>query len=466
MKFSERVRLATPLPAAWMSGVIIHNVYIKFYTDIIGLDPKYIGWVYLLFNIWNVINDPVIGMWLDRKRARPGRGKLVRVMRNCVPWLLLMLVTMAWSSPDWSQQTLFIVLLVELFIYDVAATVYLIAATSHYYLSAPTTGTRVQVEVVRQWIGNVVSFVATVVATQLLVGDLVTDRTVIATLLMGVVAVNALVYLVGVARLRDPDRLYTVGNNDGPPSAKALVEDLGSMLRMRSFWAWFLHSLFAMAPMGIYFTAFLYFMDHVIGAEGWQATAADVGSMIVVLALLPLLARFIARMGARTSAWLGLMPYMLGFAALFFATRWWQVLVCYLVIMLGKALAGTAGVAIDAMLVDDNEQLTGTRKTGQLAAVRAILGAPITGVQLVLYMSILSATGYQAGADTQSPEAQLGIRIATCLVPIGFCLVSLVPLLFLPYSRARERELNEYSVTRRGAGGSDVASGGQVATAG
>ena len=82
MKFGERVRLATPLPATWMSSVIIHNVYIKFYTDIIGLDTQYIGWVYLAFNIWNVLNDPVIGVWLDRKRAVPGKGKLVRIMRN------------------------------------------------------------------------------------------------------------------------------------------------------------------------------------------------------------------------------------------------------------------------------------------------------------------------------------------------------------------------------------------------
>ena len=117
MKFGERVRLATPLPATWMSNITIHNVYIKFYTDVIGLEPKDLGWLYLAFNIWNVLNDPVIGVWLDRKRAVP-----------------------------------------------------------HYYLYAPSTKERVQVKVVRQWIGNGVSFIATVVATQLLVGDLVTER--------------------------------------------------------------------------------------------------------------------------------------------------------------------------------------------------------------------------------------------------------------------------------------------------
>ena len=40
LPFKHKLLLATPLPATWMSNVIIHNVYIKFYTDIIGLDPK------------------------------------------------------------------------------------------------------------------------------------------------------------------------------------------------------------------------------------------------------------------------------------------------------------------------------------------------------------------------------------------------------------------------------------------
>ena len=30
----------------------------KFYTDIIGLDIKYVGIIWLLFGIWNAVNDP------------------------------------------------------------------------------------------------------------------------------------------------------------------------------------------------------------------------------------------------------------------------------------------------------------------------------------------------------------------------------------------------------------------------
>src|SRR5699024_7632653 len=63
---------------------------------------------------------------------------------------------------------------------------------------------------------------------------------------------------------------------------------------------------------GMYFTAFLFFMDHVVRSTGTQATIADVGSMLVVLALLPLYAKIIKRIGSRASVFLGMIPYIGG----------------------------------------------------------------------------------------------------------------------------------------------------------
>ena len=53
---------------------------------------------------------------------------------------------------------------------------------------------------------------------------------------------------------------------------KTLWGDVRSILRMRAFWTWFFYGLLAFAPAGIYFTAFLYYMDHVIRSDGLLAT--------------------------------------------------------------------------------------------------------------------------------------------------------------------------------------------------
>ncbi|PMC75141.1 MFS transporter [Brachybacterium sp. UMB0905] len=458
MPWKRRALLATPLPAAWMSSVIIHNLYVKFYTDVVGLDTRYVGWVYLAFNIWNVLNDPVFGVLLDKMRYRPGKGKFLLVMRVTIPFLLLGLMAMAWTPSTWSQGAILAVFLLELFIFDVAATLYLISATSYVYLAAPTREDRIDVEVMRSWIGNAISSVATIVATQLLVGDAITERLTLNVLVMGVVLVNGIFYLIGAFALKDPPELYEHGDGGTAHiTGSRLRQDLLEILRLRAFWALFGHGLTFLAPMGIYFTAFLFFMDDVIGSTGTQATIADVGSMLIVLALLPLVARMIKRVGSRTALWLATLPYLAGFTALLLlAERWFHVLACYVLIMAGRYMVTISTSTLDAALIDDDERRTGIRKAGTIASVRALLTAPVAGTQMVIYMAILNHGGYISGAAEQTASAQEAIRWATAGVPILFALLGLLPLALLPYSRERERELSLWSEQQRAREGTAV----------
>src|SRR5699024_5119069 len=198
----------------------------------------------------------------------------------------------------------------------------------------------------------------------------------------GVVAVNGLLYLVPTVLLKDPPELYQRGDGSSEQVTPGqLLTDARSIMRMRGFWAWFAFGLTGTAPMGVYFTAYLYLMDHVIGSTGTQATVADVGSMAIVLLLLPLLARQVKRIGSRTSIWLGLVPYLAGLAAIFVVQTWWQVLLSYAALMSGKHIITTAGVAIDAALGGDNDRSAGIRTTSFLADIRAVLHAPLGGAQ-------------------------------------------------------------------------------------
>ena len=446
----RKALLATPLPATWMSNVIIHNVYVKFYTDVIGLDPVYVGWVYLAFNIWNLVNDPIFGVMLDKMHYRPGKGKFLLVMRRTVPFMLLGLILMAWTDPSWPQGVIFAVFLIELFLFDVASTFYVISATSYFYLAAPSREERIDVDVYKSWIGNVTSAVATVVATQLLVGDAITEHTTIATMLMGVVLVNALLYMIPVLLLKDPPELYEHGDaGNQQVTWEQLKVDARSILRMRAFWSWFAFSATGLAPLGMYFTAFLFLMDHVIHSTGTQATITDVGSMVVVLLLLPLYARLIKRIGSRTSIFVGMVPYILGLSALFLASEWWHVLLCYMVLMSGRYIIVTASTPLEASLIDENERDTGTRKTGTFAALRALMSAPLIGIQTSLFMWVIAAFGYDQRAEVQTATAEFGIRFATAGIPILFMLVGAIALAFLPYTKSVEAELSKFSLSQR-----------------
>ncbi|NLW19908.1 MAG: hypothetical protein GXY84_00830 [Clostridiales bacterium] len=448
----EKFFLALPIPASSLSGVLIHNVYIKLYTDLIGLAPMYVGLVYLIYNIWNFLNDPLIGVLIDRRKVDPKRGKFLHIMRISVPFMILCLVAMLFSQPSWPQWLIFTALLVELFIFDTFSTAYSVAANSLILVAAASKEERVDVNVIQAYVANIVSFVATLVPTFLLVGNREGNLTQVALILLGVVALNAGIYYWALANLQDKPEYYALGNPEGSLNLNTLWADIRPLLRSRTFRTWAGYNLLALAPNAVYFTAFLYLMDHVIKTGGLEATLADVVPMLVVFALLPFMARFIKRAGGKRAILWGSLPYALGHVWLFFTGSWLMVLLAYIPIMAGKYLMSTGGVPLGAALIDENERLTGTRKPGLIGALLALIAAPALSSQLMIFMGILQAFGYDVKAPTQTQQAMLGIRVGTALVPIAFLLLGLIPLLRFPIDRRMEEELSEYSQQRRRGG--------------
>ncbi len=450
ISLGQKWLLALPGPAMSLSTVLIHNVYIKMYTDVIGLDTMYVGMIYFWFNLWNMLNDPVFGVLIDRTKYRAGKGRFVRLMRISVPFILLSLAAMLFSSPAWEQRTIFLVLLAELFVFDTAFTVFGISNNCYQLIAAPTKEERVDVDVLRGFISNGTSFFATIVPTMLLVGNAQKNRLQIVAILMGVICLNALLYIVSVTRLKEKPEMYALGNaDDSHIRMDSIWKDVKSVIGMRAFWTWFFHSLLTYGPMGIYFTAYLYYMDHVIKASGVEATIADTGSMILVLAVLPIIGTQVKRIGGKRSIFLSLIPYLSGLVVLFLSVNWWQVTVAYVFIQLGKYMASTAGGPLGAAIIDENEKLTGSRKTGLFGAVGALLLAPVGGLQMILFMGILKATGYAEGADVQSAGAVMGIRVASAVVPMVFALLGMIPLALFPYDKQKEEELSLFSAQRR-----------------
>lgn len=450
LSFSEKLVLCLPAQALSLSSVLIHNVYIKFYTDLIGLKPTYVSLIYFIFNVWNMLNDPVFGIFLDKMKYKRKRGKYVYVMRVTIPLMILMLIGMLFAQPAWDDVVIFWVLLGSLFLYDTAATFFGISAGCFVLLSAPSKEERVDISVIGGYVANIVSFFATLIPTMLLVGDTKNNRGLVITLLLCVVAMNAFLYIFAAFKLKDKEELYRLGDSSAVPfNPKTLWQDVKGIMKMRAFWTTFFFRATAFAPSGAFFTAFLFYMDYVIKSTGFQATLVDVLPMLVVFAIYPVIGNYVKKKGIKKSVLFSMLPYLIGYIVLLFTNNWVLALFAYIPIMFTKTLSGTANSIMQATMIDENEEQTGIRKPGLFGSIEAILNAPLAGIQLVLFTTIIERFGYQEGGGIQTANAVLGIRIATAGVPILFCLLGIIPLLLYPYSAQRENELSEYSKKRR-----------------
>ena len=73
-----------------------------FYTDVFGIPPKTAGFMILVTRIWDMINDPMMGMIADRTKTRWGKFRPY-LLWMAVPYgvlMYVMFITPAWSQ-DW-----------------------------------------------------------------------------------------------------------------------------------------------------------------------------------------------------------------------------------------------------------------------------------------------------------------------------------------------------------------------------
>lgn len=442
LSFKEKLTLALPGPASVIGPIIIHNAMIKFYTDIIGMDPKYVGWIYIIYNIWNAINDPLLGSWVDRLKYNEKRGKYVYLMKVTVPFMLLSTLGMFLTSPSWSDIAVFFVFLAELFVFDTAYTVYSVAYQSYFLIAAPTKEERVDVDIIRTFLGNVVGCVTTIIPTLLMVGN--GKRSLVIPALSGVIALNAVIYFIAFRTLRDKGELYENEVHEEHRPFKKTLKESWAIIRQPAFIAYLLFYITARGAMEYYYTPFLYFMDDVLESSGIVATIADTIPGIIMLVLIPIFGNMIKKYGAKAMSLFSLVPAAIGFGGLLFITRASQAVICYCFIVLALNICQRAGVVINGDLIDDDERRTGIRKTGLYGGVFSLLATSLTGLQQLVFTNVISAYGYNGELEVQTAEAVRGIRIGAGLVPLIMCAIGLIPMLLFPIGRKKEQALSDF----------------------
>ena len=450
--------LAFPSLPGNLSSVLIHNAFLKYYTDIIGLEAKYVGLVYLIFGIWNAINDPAIGVLIDRRKYDEKKGKLLYLMRVTVPIALISAFAMVHAQPAWNQWVIFGFLLLMLFLYDTAMTTYGIAYASYILVSAPSTRERVDVSMITTYVANVGGLLGTLIPTLLLVGN--TNRPLTTVLLTAVIGVNALMYFLALKPLRETREMYS-RENEEIDRKKDLMGDLlinaRDALKSRAFVSYLLYQLIARGPKSFYFTPFLYLMDHVLHLQGGQATLVDILPGVLMLSLAPFIAKALKTFGIRNTAIFSTVPAAFGFLLIYFVNGFFSAIGAYAVMYLFTSAFEMAHGPMLGAIIDDDEQRTGVRKAGMYTGLNALLTIPVSGIQASIFMGVITAFGFVSGQQAQPDSALQGIRIGAGLVPFVFTLVGVVPLLFSPLHKNREMELSAFSVAARRSRDADTA---------
>lgn len=446
----QKFFISFPTMPGNLSTVLIHNAFLKYYTDIIGLSPKYVGLIYAIFGIWNAVNDPAIGVWLDRYKYNEKKGKYVHIMKLTAPVTLFASFAMIWAQPSWHEWVIFAFLLVLLFIYDTSMTAFSIAHANYKLIAAPANEDRVDISVYVTYIANIGGFLGTLIPTLLLVGN--ADKTLTTVLFSAVLIFNAILYFVALKPLKDSKQMY-LQENFQFSTEKGIFGDVFAnvkdALKSKAFITFVLTQLLSGGPRAFYFTPFLYMSDYVLKLQGIQATILDVSMGLALFATVPFFGKLTKRLGLKSSMIWTSIPCAIGYLLLTFVGSFGTAMLAYIVMYIFSSAVMIPQAPMLGAIIDEDEQRTGHRKAGMFNGLNALLTIPVSGIQASLFMGIISAYGFEAGSQAQSAQALLGIRIGTGVLPFIFMLLSIIPLVFLPIDRKREQEITAFAKQRQ-----------------
>ena len=434
---------------------LVNSAFIKYYTDFIGLDPKWMGYVFIAFTVWAAINDPIFGLWLDKRPYRKGIGKYRPVFVRSIPFWVVITLAFPWASPSWSQFGISVYLFLALTLWETAATLFSISYGAVAVNLFLTTEERAEVEVVDNYVGALAIFGSSI-PIMILSMD-VSNQTML--MFFGIVTVaSGLIMAISIPVVREREGFYQ-DEELGATSMKEFFATTVDLLKHRAFLIYFLTFFLIQTVASNYLIGLSYLYDNLILSTGVWTGLPDILIGIMGLVLFIFIARWIGRYGSKKVLSRMVLVSVVGYLLLTFvpATQgdsldmvrvfgleipgeksYWIATLMYFVIYVGFSAVYTANGPINKRLVDYLEIKTGQRRPGTISGVLGVLMTPSNAVYIFLYTQIISAFGYDGSSKVQDLTSQWGIRLASGLLPAIMILVGL--FFFSKYPIDKETE--------------------------
>ncbi len=445
-----------------LTNIIVLSSLMKFYTDIIGLSPKYFGIVYFIFTIWNVINDPLIGYWADKRPFRDKYGKYTVLIRRSIPVMLVAILALFYSSPSWSETVIAIYLLIVLLIYEAARATLDVSFAAFKANAFVSMKERTEVQVIGSYISMIPVAVGSVVPIVLLTGEYSHKQIVM--LYSIIIAVGLGFSYFGSLFVKEDPKFYE--NTENATSIVELLKVFLLFCKNKAFLIFIVSFFFVQAATGNYFVGYIYYMDNVLLVDGLLATLPDILTGFVQMALFPFVIIGVKKYGSKKTLIVGfllsivsLLVLSVDYVGMFegegittnlFGTEYFLSYAYITVSIIFLLLLGSFSVnsallnPMKSLIVDELEMFTGKRQPATVESIIAIFMTAAGAMPTLILSFLMEQTGYISEQKAQSFEVMQAIRFGNGLIPAIILLIGLLVFLKFPIDKKREKEIQQF----------------------
>ncbi|MHA1488896.1 MAG: MFS transporter [Promethearchaeota archaeon] len=413
------------LASSILNGFVFANLTF-FYNQKLGADATLLGLAWMLFAIWNTINDPIASYVIDNTRTKLGR-RIPYIRYGSIFYGLAFIFCWFPIAPLDNQLALFFNFLAALFILD---TMFTIVGCCFFSLPneiAVTAKERASIGVYLGVISFINMILGIIIPIVLLTGQEGISDMFNITIIIIAVSCSLLLF---VTSYYYKENMFAQLQPHEP-----FVEGLRLTLKNKAFWIYMIPAFCISIVLPIFQTGLLYYVDYIITG---MALISFVIALIIGIAIgMALNLKKMAIWGPKKTMSLNLSLISGGFFVLFlFGKNTLMVAVPTFFVGVGFAGAIISAIVIMGDCIDNDELITGKRREAIYGGVNAIVTKPGLSIANWMFLSLLTFFGFvqpiiKNGIAIKQPQSDLGIMailIAFCLLPailLGICVLAL-----------------------------------------
>ena len=421
--FNQRMFIGVTKSGSDMFGVLYMGALFGFYVDILGMDPTNYGTVMIIFAIWNAINDPIFGYMSDKKRMDK-RGKRAFFIRISIPFYFTGFLMFWLASSVWSQASLFIFLLISLFIFDTGLTIAGLNICAIQTDQTSSTNERTRIMLISMLLSMIPVGIASMTPNLVLTSTLNKTNMSLIFISIGIIALGFMI--VGSILLREKS---LEGKDAQPLPIFAAIKET---FKSKSF-IFFVIFSFMMNAVSLNLIAVIpLYYKYVFQLDTIPILIITVVTGVFYIPTLIAAEKIQKRYGLRSTYFLVIILIGLGFIGLYFAQSIYFMAVCY-----GVCLCMTTvwWLLVNPMIgdcADEDELKTHNRREGMFFGTNALITKPASSLIIFIFTFIIEFFGYNSELEIQSPQAIEGLRLGVGILPLAFLVLAFIALFFYP----------------------------------
>ena len=423
----------------------VSNYLMLFYTDVLGISAAAVGTLFIVARIWDAINDPIMGVLLDKiGTTKHGKFKPY-IIKFGLPMVIVGIFAFA-AIPALPENMKLPYAYVTYILYGMLYTAVNIPYGSLASVMTSDPNERTSLSTFRN-LGSMCANILVMVLVPKLVfnakGEVTAEGFLTCAIILAIISVVSFFFNFRLTR----ERIVHKGND----SQKGILETLKLILKNRAFIGVAGASFVMMGGSLTLSSLNAYLFKDYFKATGFTSLGGMIG-MVASIAVIPFAGAIVKRLGKKESAVAGAALAAAIYVVMLFIPNLTVMtfLVLSFIAGLGSGLVNTIVWALVGDTIDYQELTTGERNEGTVYSsyslarkLAQVLSGGVGGFAL-------SFLGYQSGVSVQAESVGIGIKnLSIGMAAVGYILTTLILLFVYNLSKKKIEEMNSELEARR-----------------